>query len=165
MKKMLKLLALAAVVALGVWLWTVLFPSPEKVIRQRLMKLAEQVSFSPSEGNLARMAGAQSVGGFFSPDAEVNIDVSGHEQYSLSSRAEITQAVMGSRTRVNGLVVKFPDVIVTVMPGKQTATARVTVEATMSGDADTIVQEIKVTLQKLDGQWLITHVETVHVVT
>ncbi len=161
MKKVFKIFVLAALVALGVWLWMVFFPSPEKVIRHRLSKLAEQVSFSPDEGSLARIAGAQGVGGFFSTNVEVNINVPGHEQFSLISREEITQATLASRMKVNGLVVKFPDVIVTVMPDKLNATANITLEATLAGDADTIVQELKVTLQKIDGQWLITHVETV----
>ena len=161
MKMVLKIFVLVAFIALGLWLWTVFFPSPEKVIRQRLVKLAEQVSFSPKEGNLARIAGAQGVGGFFSTNVEVNIDVPGHEHFSLWSRDEITQAAMASRMRVSGLVVKFPDVIVKVMPDKLNATANVTLEATVVGDSDSIIQELKVTLQKVDGQWLVTHVETV----
>ena len=54
MKIIFRLVLLAALVALGVWLWTVLFPSPEKVIHKRLIGLANVVSFSPNEGDLVR---------------------------------------------------------------------------------------------------------------
>jgi len=53
MKIAFRILLFAALAALGIWLWTVLFPSPEKVIRQRLMELARTASSSPDEGNLA----------------------------------------------------------------------------------------------------------------
>ncbi len=35
MKIVFRLALLAAAAAAGVWLWTVLFPSPEKIIRKR----------------------------------------------------------------------------------------------------------------------------------
>ena len=38
MKIVFRLILLAALIALGVWLWFVLFPSPEKIIRQRLIR-------------------------------------------------------------------------------------------------------------------------------
>ena len=67
MKIVFRLVLAAALVALGVWLWTVLFPSPEKVIRKRLTELARTVSFSPNEGNLVRLAGAQNLAAFSPP--------------------------------------------------------------------------------------------------
>jgi hypothetical protein len=161
MKTILRVVFLAAFIALGVWLWFVLFPSPEEVIRKQLVKLAHDVSFSPDESNLAKLAGAQSLAGFFSTNVEVNINVPEHEQHALVGRDEITQAVLASRSSVNGLTVKFPDVNVTVAPDKQSATADVTFEATVSGERDAIVQEIKITFEKSEGKWLIKKVETV----
>ena len=152
---------LAALVALGVWMWTVLFPSPEKVIRKRLVGLANAASFSSDEGNLVRLAGAQSLGGFFSVDVQVDIDVPGHVQERLMSRQEIVQAAMAARSTVAALKVKFPDINITVAPDKQSAVADLTVEARVSGQPDLIVQEMKFTLRKTDGKWLVTRVETV----
>lgn len=152
----------AALVALGVWLWFVLFPSPEKVIRKRLTELARTVSFSPNEGNLARLADAQNLAFFFSTNVEVDIDVPGRVQHHLLGREDITQAALASRSAVSGLNVKFPDIVVTVTPDKQSAVADLTVEVNVSGEHDPIVQEMKFTLQKTDGKWLVTHIETVH---
>ena len=161
MKIIFRIVLAAALIALGVWLWFVLFPSPEKVIHKRLVKLARTVSFSPDEGNLVRLAGAQSLAGFFSSNIVVNINVPGRVQHSIIGRQEVTQAALGARSAVSGLDVKFPDINVTVAPDKQSAEADLTVEAKVAGEHDPIVQEMKFTLQKIDGEWLVTRIETV----
>ena len=161
MKIVFRLILTAALVALGVWLWFVLFPSPEKVIHKRLVALANTVSFSSNENNLVRLAGAQNIGGFFSVDVQVDIDVPGHERHNFTSRQEITQAALAVRSAVAALKVKFPDINITVAPDKQSAVANLTLEARVSGQPDLIVQEMKFTLQKIEGRWLVTHIETV----
>ena len=67
MKIVFRFVLLAALMALGVWLWFVLFPSPEKIIRQRLTELARTASFSSGEGNLARLAAAKDIWPAISP--------------------------------------------------------------------------------------------------
>jgi ketosteroid isomerase-like protein len=161
MKLISRLILLAALAALGVWLWTIFFPNPEHVIRKQLAKLAQDVSFSQNENNLVKVADAQSVADFFSSNVEVNITVPGHEQQTLAGRDQITQAALASRTMATELDVKFPDVNVTVAPDKQTATADVTLDATVSGESNAIIQEVKITFVKVDGKWLISAVETV----
>jgi hypothetical protein len=165
MKMALRFLLLAALVALGLWLWTVLFPAPEKVIRQRLTKLARTVSFSGDEGQVMRLAGARNLAGFFSTNIEINIEVPGHERHSFMGREEITQAALAVRSGSGSLKVKFPDIQVTVAPDRQSAVADLTLEANLPGEPDPIVQEMKFTLQKTDGEWLITRVETVRTFT
>ncbi|HYA79251.1 MAG TPA: hypothetical protein VED19_01930 [Candidatus Nitrosopolaris sp.] len=161
MKTVFRLILLAVLVALGVWLWFVLFPSPEKIIRQRLTELARTASFSSNEGNLARLAAAQSLAGFFATNVEVDINVPGRVQHTLVGRDEIQQAALGARERLSGLKVTFPDINITVAPDKQSALADLTVEASVSGEGDSIVQEMKITFQQTDGHWLIMRVETV----
>jgi hypothetical protein len=161
MKIVFRLVLAAALVALGVWLWFVLFPSPEKVIRKRLMGLAHTASFSSNEGNLARLAAAQNLAGFFATNVEININVPGRIQHNFLGRDEIKEAVLGARSTLGGLKVQFPDINITVVPDKQSAVADLTVEARVSGEQDLIVQEMKFTLQKTDGEWLVTRVETV----
>ena len=161
MKIILRLVLLAALVALGVWLWSVWFPGPEKVIRQRLIKLARTASFAPGEGNLAKLAAVESVASYFATNVEVDINVPGPVQHTLLGRAEIRQAALGARERLRGLQVTFPDVNVTVAPDKQSAVADVTIEVHIAGDSDTVVQEMKFTFQKTEDGWLISRVETV----
>jgi hypothetical protein len=165
MKLVSRLILLAALLTLGVWLWTVFFPSPEKVIRKRLASLAADVSFSQGDGTLSRLVDAESVSDFFATNVEVNIDVPGHEQHTFAGRDEITQAALGSRQAVSSLTVKFPDVSVAVGADKQSAAAEVTVEISAAGDRDPVVQELKVTFGKSEGQWLINKVETVRTIS
>ena len=165
MKIIIRIVLLAALAALGIWLWTVLFPSPEKVVRRRLTELARTVSSSPNESDLARLASARSVAGFFAATVELNVDLPELGQHNSMDREEITQLALMGRSRAGGLRVKFPDINITVAPDQQSAVADLTVEANVSGEHDPIVQEMKFTLRKTDGQWLITRVETVRTLT
>jgi hypothetical protein len=165
MKIIIRIVLLAALAALGIWLWTVLFPRPEKVIRRRLTELARTVSSSANESDLTRLGAARRVAGFFAFNVELNVDLPELGQRSSLDREEITQLALLARSRAGGLHVKFPDINITVAPDKQSAVADLTVEANVSGEHDSIVREMKFTLRKTDGQWLITRVETVRTLT
>jgi hypothetical protein len=161
MKIVLRVVWLAALVAAGGWLWTVLFPSPEKVVRQRLATVAQRVSFTANESAVARLADAESLAGYFSTNIEINLDVPGRVQHTILGRDEITQTAVAAGSTTSSLSVKFLDVDVTIGPDKRSAVADFTVEARVGDDQDLIVQEMKFTLQKISGQWLITRVETI----
>jgi hypothetical protein len=149
------------VAALGVWGWIVLHPSPERLIRKQLDGVARAVSFGPDQGNLARLASAERLGGFFSTNVEVQIDVPGRQEHRLAGRDEIQQAALGARASLHALRVIFPDVTVIISADEESAVADLTLEAQSEGEMDRIVQEMKVTLRKINGQWLIVKVETV----
>jgi len=165
MKIALRLVLLAALAALSIWLWTVFFPSPEKIIRQRLDKVAKEASFAPNESTLARLASAESLANEFATNVEVNIDTREANRQEFVGRDQITQAALAARSAVGSLNVKFLDVVVTVAPNKQSATADLTVDANVSGQPEAIVQQVKITFQKISGQWLITRATTVRVLS
>ena len=159
--KCLRVLALAGVAALAVWVWIALHPSPEKLIVNQLAGAAHAVSFGPGEGYLAKLAGAQRVGKFFSTNVEVQIDVPGHHEHRLAGRAEIQQAALAARASLKGLSVTLPDVTVIVNADGESAVADLALEARVAGETDMMVQEMKFALRKIDGRWLIVKVETV----
>ena len=161
MKIALRFILFVALVALGVWLWCILFPSPEKVIHKRLVELARIVSCSSGESDLMRLAAARSVAGFFSTNVELAVELPELGQRNSMDREEITQVALLARARAGGVQVKFTDINMTVAPDKQSAVADLTVEAKVSGERDPFVQQMKFTLQKIDGKWLIARVETV----
>jgi hypothetical protein len=165
MKIVFRVVLLAALAALGIWLWTIFFPSPEKIIRRQLNEVAKRVSFTADEGTLARLADAQSLAGYFATNVEVNINTRETDRQSFVGRDQITQAALAARSAVGSLNVKFLDVDVTVAPDKQSATADLTVDANVAGQPEAIVQEVKITLQKIAGQWLITRVATVRILS
>jgi hypothetical protein len=165
MKIILRLVWLAAVLAAGVWLWTVLFPGPEKVIRQSLAAIARDATSAPNQNPLVSVANAQRLGGYFSQDVEVELNLPGRLQQTFSGREEIVQTAAGVATSAKGLKVEFVDVNVKPAADKQSATAELTLKAQLAGDKDFIVQEMKIALQKTDGHWLIKRVETVRPLT
>lgn len=165
MKIVLRLGLLAAVLAAGVWLWTVLFPGPEKVIRKVLAAIARDATSSPNQNPLVSVANAQKLGGYFSQDVEVELNLPGRLQQTFNGRNEIVQTAAGVSSSTKGLKVQFLDVNVKVGTDKQSATAELTLKAQLTGDKDYIVQEMKVALQKTDGHWLIKRVETVRPLT
>jgi hypothetical protein len=161
MKIVFRLILFAVLVALGVWLWTVLFPGPEKVIRRRLLDLARTVSCSANENDLFRLAAARNVAGYFATNVELKVALPELGQRNSIEREEISQLAYAVRARAGGLQVTFPDINVTVAPDKQSAVANLTVEANASGWRERLLQEMKFTLRRVDGQWLITRIETV----
>jgi len=161
MKIVLRIILLAALAALGVWLWTILFPSPEKMIRRRLDEIAKYASFTANESALARLGAAQSLAGCFSANAEVHIDTREAGDQDFIGHEQIMQAVVAAQSAFGSLNIKFLDVKVVVDPNKQSATTDLTVDANVSNQPDAIVQEVKITFQKISGQWLITRAETI----
>src|ERR1035441_4250388 len=121
-----RIILLAVLGALGYWGWTVLFPSPEKVIRKQLGELARTASFSSNEGLMAKGWNAALLVGFFTTDGPVTIHVPG-AQHTITGRDELIQAALGARQLVNSLTIDFPDIKVTVAPGKQFSCTTMTI--------------------------------------
>src|SRR5215471_5237411 len=69
MKTAFRLALLAVIGGLGFWLWTVLFPSPEKIVLKKISNLAATASFEASASNLTRAGKAGSVVKQFASDA------------------------------------------------------------------------------------------------
>lgn len=161
MKRVVQLLFIVALAGLAFWLWTVFFPSPEKVIRSRLNALAKMVSFDSRGGMLSQALSAERVGDFFTQDVDIEINVSGYETTSLHGRDEVQQAAMAARSRLSALKVGFVDINVKLDPDGQGAKVNLTGNANVPGERDISAQEFNFVLKKVDGKWLISHVETV----
>jgi len=111
-----RLVLLAAAVAAGFWLWTVLFPGPEKIIRNQLASVAAETSFKDGENPLLMANRAENLASHFGTNVEININLPEHGQHDFVGRAEITQAAASVRSRVSSLKVVLYDVNVTVGP-------------------------------------------------
>jgi ketosteroid isomerase-like protein len=151
-------------VAAGLWVWRTFFPSPEAVIHQRLEKLARNASFSAGEGTVARAISAQRVPGFFAPQVDVILDFPGRPKHTFADRERVAEAAMASRQGM-GLSVKFPDINVVVNGDRKSATADVTLQARLAEDKEDIIQELQITFQKTNDDWLITRVQSVRPLT
>ena len=121
MKLAVRLILLLLVGALGLWLWSVFFPSPEKAIRQHLARTARAASFKGNEGPMDRLGKIGEFGKCFSPDVEVKIESPGGGSQSLSGRNDLMRAAGGARTQASALQVDFLDASVVVASDRESS--------------------------------------------
>jgi hypothetical protein len=148
------------IIALGVWIWLTFFPGPEQAIRKRLAEVAQLASFAGNEGQLAKVANAQKLTSFFTPDVEISVDVPELRQ-KFAGQDDLLKAAMAVRTYLSSLKVELLDINITFGPGKTSAIANLTLKVRANGDRDFTPQELKFTLKKVKGEWLIRQAETV----
>ncbi|MDB6067682.1 MAG: hypothetical protein JWR26_3890 [Pedosphaera sp.] len=162
MKTILRLLFLIVVIGLGVWAWTAFFPKPEIEVRKRLNQLAKLASYSKGEGNIAMTVRIERLCALFADQVEVRIDVPGFEAHSFGSRAELLQEATGvSKYFSGGMKAELLDINVEIGPDKISALVDLTLKAKPGDERDMMVQELKITLKKIKGDWLVNRVETV----
>jgi hypothetical protein len=155
-----RLILLAALLALGFWGWRICFPDPERVIRNRLTELAHNASFSANEGTLARVYNAQALGKFFATNVQITVEGPGGTMYTLQGRDQLLEQATGARSALSGLKVEFPDITVALRPDQESAVADITAKGKVNGERDSFLQELRITFQKTGGQWLIRRVES-----
>ena len=166
MKIVSRLVLLALLAGLGFWLWTVLFPSPERIVLKRVSSLASTATVSAGDGAITRAAKVSGIIGYFSTDVEIHFNVEGAGTRSLSGREEVREVAAGALASLSWLKVQFEDAKATVAPDKQSAevkcTARVSGAAAGGADnKDYNFQQLQFEFKKIDGDWLITRMETV----
>lgn len=162
MKTLLRLLVLAGLLGAGIWLWLHFHPSPEQAIRRQLKQLGQAASFDSSEGLLARGLAVQNVAGFFGPEIHMVIEPRGLFE-AETSREDLAQrvALFRSLPGIRSFKVQILDPVITLSPDKKSAVVELTVNAETAGERHLFIQELKLTLKEIEGEWLIVGVETV----
>ncbi len=155
-----RLLFAVVLLALAVWGWRALFPSPERAIRQRLTEVARLASFGPNEAPAAKLYNSQKLASFCTSDVEINVDVPGHRQ-TFSGQDELAARAMGVRQALSALNVEFLGMVVSVAPGKQSALVNLTAKAKVPGESDLFIQELKLVVKRHGRDWFISQAETV----
>ncbi|HUC85449.1 MAG TPA: nuclear transport factor 2 family protein [Candidatus Acidoferrales bacterium] len=151
----------AGLAGLCFWLWTVLFPSPQKIVLKRIASLAAVATVNPGDGALTRANKVSNLIGYFSTDAEISYDIAGVGARTLSGRDEIREAAAAGFASVASLNVQFRDATAQVGPGQQTAEVVCTANVRANDGKDLGVQELCFHFRKIDGDWLITRAESV----
>ncbi|PYK96077.1 MAG: hypothetical protein DME19_20920, partial [Verrucomicrobia bacterium] len=129
MKRILKIIAVLGVLALGVWIFQMLFPGDEKRIRKMLAAVAETAAVKPNENPLFKLAGASKLVGFFSPDAVLKVEVPGVEVRSINGRDDLLQAVTAARASLQEARVQLHEIHVTLEPDRRSAAAQLVASA------------------------------------
>ena len=158
-----RVLAALGLVALvwGLWFF---FPSRERQVKRQFRALSSWAAKTGEEGALASAQTARQAREFFADPCEWNA-----EAFDLSGRIsldDITRYDFAARTRFTRLRLTFYDVGVDFDPaGTALVTATARIEAVPSGGGDTLneTHEVRCTLVKQDGRWLINAVTVVAV--
>ena len=161
MKIVIRLLGLAALIALGVWLYTIAFPGPEKLIRKRLAKVASLASFGAGEGLIRRAANINELADCFDSQVEITLDLRHGSHHEVTGRDAIIENAGAARAGLKWLRVEFLDVNPVVAPDKESAVVSLTAKVKTPEDPDFAVLEMRVTLRKINAEWRITRVETI----
>ncbi len=160
MKMAFRLILLGALAALGCWLWTVLCPSPEKLVLKKIAKLAATATFEANASNLVRAGKASQLVRLFTPDAQIIINLP-EANRTLSGRDEIRETAIAGFASLTALRVQFLDVSVRLSVDKQSADVSCTAEVNAGDKKEFGVQEMHFQLSKLDDGWLISRAETI----
>jgi hypothetical protein len=162
MKWVWRSLLLGLVIAGSVWLWLTLYPSPEKVIRDRLGQLARQATFTPGESDLVQLGKISGLTGFFTDEVEVKLNFRDRAQHGSLTHEMIQAGAATARQQFpHGFKIEFLDPVVVLSAARDQATVELTMKATVPGDKNLDVQEMKFALRKKDDRWLIYAAETV----
>ena len=163
MKTAIRFALLVAAVLLGLWLWSVFFPAPEKLVFRKMSRLAASATFKADDSNLTRVGKANALVSLFAPEAQIIIAVSGSGQSgrTFSGRDEIREAALAGFTSLPAINVEFLDVSVRLGADRQTADVSCTAKVNAGDRKDYGVQEMHFQWKKVDGDWLIVRAETV----
>lgn len=147
------------VLALAAWgVRHFFFPPPERVIRQRLEKLAAAISEQPT-GNISKVANVNRIGSFFHPNVTINLEGFGRDLSSVQGRGELEQMAMGVRQNGRVLNVHFSNLHVQTERGSTNASALVTAEVSVKDQNEPMVQDVRLNFERMDRAWLIRSAE------
>jgi len=161
LKKILNIAAIVALLLVGVWIYRILFPSDEKLIRRLLAEVSETAAVKANENPIFKIASANKLVGFFSPDAVLKLEVAGVDTRTLDTPDDLRQAVTAARASLQEAKFQLREVLVDVGPDSQSASAQLVAVAYLNGSGDPLVQELKMQLKKIERRWKISRVETV----
>jgi hypothetical protein len=163
LNKLLNILLAAAALAILLWGGMRLLPNDEKIIRKRLTHLAAVASVKPDQSMLSRAANVQRLRDYFSPEVTIEIDDWGQRAFSIHGRNDLISLASAAQTQLREAKFKLVDLQVTVDRAQNQASALMTLLGDINGERYAISQVIALHLQKTEGEWLITRVETIRV--
>jgi len=161
MKWVVRVVLVLALLALVIWGWSYFFPSAETAVRRKLQEVARLASFSPGESLISKGLAINSLMDNCTDDIEISVDIQAYQRQSVTGKEELRTAAMIVRKNLSSLKVEFLDLNIDVGPNKQTAVVDLTAKIRVPGEQEFFPQELKFTLKKVDGKWLIRKIETV----
>ncbi len=144
---------------LAVWLVYHWFPNEDRIIRQRFQQLAQLASTRPDESRFKRLANARRIADFFSQDAILHFTNPGPEL--IDGRQQLLQTAITAKLNVRQARIQFLDLRVERGADGVSATVDLTVLADVNDEKNAVAQEVRFTLAKIEGEWLLTRMDPV----
>jgi hypothetical protein len=161
MKWVARILLVLLLSAVGVWVWWRFFPNDQTAVRRQLEQDARYVSFSPGESAISKGLAINSLMDDCTDDVEISVDIQGYQRQSMSGKDELRPAATIVRAHLTSLKVEFLDMNIEVAPNRQTAIVDLTAKIRVPGEQEFFPQELKFTMKKVNGKWMIRKIETV----
>ena|SRR5436190_8947613 len=161
MKWVARILLILLVVGVALWVWWRFFPSAETAVRRQLQEDARLASFSQGESAISKGLAINSLMDDCTDDIEISVDIQGYQRQSMSGKDELRPSAIIVRAHLTSLKVEFLDMNIDLAPNKQTAIVDLTAKIRIPGEQEFFPQELKFTMKKVNGKWLIRKIETV----
>jgi hypothetical protein len=160
-RRVFQLVVVVVLVGLGVMGWRWMFPGDEVRVKRVVEAAVAAVSWEGGEGNIARMAAVNRLGGLCAADVQVVFETRGGRSQVLEGRSDLQQAMMVVRQRAAWLRASVDDLEVRLGDGGLGAVVLLAATVEIGGVDESILGDYKLTLRKEDGEWLIERVEPV----
>ncbi len=138
-----------------------LWPNDERKIRQTILGMAADATFTGHEGNFAKLGKIGSIAGRFAEDAEVHLEQVLPLDGPLKGRETIRQMLTAGAPYMGAVTVQVYDLQVQLVDDVS-ATALLTASAKTTGKKGEFdAQEFELRMVKREGRWLVGRVEAV----
>ena len=145
-------------VVFAVWYFR---PTEEKRIRKVIGGLAQDATFTGSEGNISRIAKIQSIGSRLTVDVELHVDQVLPIESALTGRDAIQSLLMAFVPQVGAVEVQVHDVGVTLTSDTEARVSMTASAKTGGRKGEFTAQEFDIQMAKQEGAWRIRRVEAV----
>lgn len=170
MKRRALILALVVLAAGSTLAWRQLADPHAREVRRiqaRVAALANALSFSEKDPPFVRLGYAGKVTQFFDDPISLDVSLGQYVAHETLHRSRLPEGLAGMRLNYRGLEVEFIDIVVDLPPAalapdnpRPNATVHLTSKIQFVGDRDYWVQEFRLDLQRVEGQWLVRGVTT-----
>ncbi len=135
------------------------FPPDSVLIERRILSLVALFPVEKKESIFVQALRADRIADYFSCDVSLDLGEISRTSQNIHSRVELRQTVVASRNRISGLRFEIPSLEVKVNEDALNADVRMGVLIWQDQDPNPIAEEMRLTLRKEHGTWLIGRVE------
>ena len=143
------------------WWWGVCCAVRGGVLRVWVLRGGGLAPFRANGAACTRLGSAKELAGLFTPEAQAVVNIRGYHDQVIKGRDQFFETAMAARSTGPGATVEFLDPVIQFPGSHEGAVVELTMKAQINGEPDLIVQELRLTMKRQSGEWLIDRIETV----